>query len=643
MQTTTIKKTIEIKANLTIDVLENGKAYYNYQGNHFRVFKNEEDALEFIKTNNDNLVVAEFDDEKALDYYLETGISSIDDIEDLEHKALILKETFEQMKQMSESAEDEISDELLIEETIAFLVQDEVYQGDERELRFICASMDISMIERCSCCGVVLMPDDECYGDELNNEAPLCDHCSIFNDQTDMYQKSVQQDVIEKLTGLKFSPHLGNVGSKIEEFNYWLNENSYEFGFKESDNKDIFTEFLNECTEWNICDCCGLIEKSTELNWDDEDLFDEDYQNFRFLQGTNIAFDAVCDDCLNKVNKRTYLSLEDITSRLIENKMHYRVGDYVILENVNFSKRNIVQNTIFGTIESLNTENETYSLIEFPGIDFKDEDFFDNSNEAYVNKYTDFIADNYPEKSGEVDEWSYPNYEGHADIKMAFENYGYKKEFIEYLKSNDLPYGRFIDANDEIIEELDEVDIVKNDILNKIFCIDADNDIVVPSFNELVAADKYQPNWQLAEDYQNYSLPSIIQIVNELTENFFTTLEVLNSHKEKFRKSKKYAFRETIEYGAPYEVVKELQRLHEFYDDKDLNDEPEMICLQANVTTQDYSTIEVVLDFYINENELSHYLKSTLNSEHHDEVDKLLEAIKQAKADKHETLHVYDC
>ena len=109
-------------------------------------------------------------------------IESIDDIEDLEHKALILKETFEQMKQMSESAEDEISDELLINETIAFLVQDEVYQGDERELRFICASMDISMIERCSCCGVVLMPDDECYGDELNNESPLCDNCSIFND-----------------------------------------------------------------------------------------------------------------------------------------------------------------------------------------------------------------------------------------------------------------------------------------------------------------------------------------------------------------------------------------------------------------------------------------------------------------------------
>ena len=41
--------------------------------------------------------------------------------------------------------------------------------------------------------------------------------------------------------------------------------------------------------------------------------------------------------------------------------------------------------------------------------------------------------------------------------------------------------------------------------------------------------------------------------------------------------------------------------------------------------------------------ELSSHLKSTLDSEHHDEVDKLIEAIKEAKADKHETLLVYDC
>lgn len=102
-------------------------------------------------------------------------------------------------------------------------------------------------------------------------------------------------------------------------------------------------------------------------------------------------------------------------------------------------------------------------------------------------------------------------------------------------------------------------------------------------------------------------------------------------------------FRETIEYGTPYEVVKVLQRLHEIYDEKDLNDEPEMICLQANITTQDYSTIEVVLGFDIHESELLHYLKSTVSSEHYEEIDLLVEAIKEAKVDNHETLHIYDC
>ena len=145
-------------------------------------------------------------------------------------EALILKETFEQLKIMSESAEDKISNEALINETIAFLIQDEVYQGDEVELRFICDNMDITMVEQCSCCGKVLMPDDECYSDELNdNDAALCNHCSIYNEETAMYQKTVHQDVIEKLTGYKFSPHLGNVGSKIEEFNYWINKHEHKF------------------------------------------------------------------------------------------------------------------------------------------------------------------------------------------------------------------------------------------------------------------------------------------------------------------------------------------------------------------------------------------------------------------------------
>ena len=47
--------------------------------------------------------------------------------------------------------------------------------------------------------------------------------------------------MIEQLTGLKFSPHIGNVDSKIEEFNYWLNRENYLFDYKQTDNRDSAT------------------------------------------------------------------------------------------------------------------------------------------------------------------------------------------------------------------------------------------------------------------------------------------------------------------------------------------------------------------------------------------------------------------
>ena len=67
-----------------------------------------------------------------------------------------------------------------------------------------------------------------------------------------------------------------------------------------------------------------------------------------------------------------------------------------------------------------------------------------------------------------------------------------------------------------------------------------------------------------------------------------------------------------------------------------------MVVFQANITTEDYSSIEIVLDFDVNESELSHYLKSTVHSGFHNEIDMLLDAIKQAKADNHNTLYAHD-
>ena len=118
-------------------------------------------------------------------------IDSLEDIENLEYKASILKETLEQYKIM---LGDDISDDEILKEAIEFLVNNE--NSDEIELQFICDNMDIAMVEKCSCCGDILLPDDECYSDSLNDGATLCDHCSIYNKETDMYEKYLNQDVI---------------------------------------------------------------------------------------------------------------------------------------------------------------------------------------------------------------------------------------------------------------------------------------------------------------------------------------------------------------------------------------------------------------------------------------------------------------
>lgn len=625
-------------------------------------------------------------------------IATLDDIEDLEKKALILKETFEQFKILSESAEDEISDEALINETIAFLVQDEVYQGDEIELQFICDNMDISMVEKCSCCGEILLPDDECYSDDNNDGEALCDHCSIYDEDDDMYIKTVHQDVLESITGLKFSHLVGNVGAIVENFNNWLNENKYGFGIFDDSSKARFVEFLTEQTELNICDICGQIEKTEDLNWSDEDLFDEDYQNFRFLQGTKIAFESICDDCLNSVNTLTHLNLKTIVSRLNENNMIYRVDEIVLLENVNFKQKGIKRTSLFGTICSLNQNNKTYKLKEFGEQEFKDDNFFDILNSAFVGEYVEFIAAKHTDLSDKVDEWSYPNCEGHPDIKMAFENFGYKEEFIEYLKSNDLPYGRFLtpkfiigdefnvhfnhyDENeitthkiaridssftefDDIVywsdefvyiteSELsnqknpkivfDEVKIIKDDLLHNLFCLEEENGILVPTFDELISAKEILSCWKLCEKYEDFSYDSVISEINEQCEDFFIALVALDTAKNKEKQNKKYNVRQIVEYGVSIEIIEELQNLHKTVDKKELDCEPEMIVLQSSISTKDFSSIEIVLDCDIDYSALSKYLKKEVEQSFYKEVNMLIEVIKEAKYDKHNTLHLYDC
>jgi hypothetical protein len=65
---------------------------------------------------------------------------------------------------------------------------------------------------------------------------------------------------------------------------------------------------------------------------------------------------------------------------------------------------------------------------------------------------------------------------------------------------------------------------------------------------------------------------------------------------------------------------------------------------KLEITSNSYlSLFEILLNIEIGYAKLEAYLKDELDEEFHDEVVKLIEAIKEAKADKHETLHLYDC
>ena len=64
----------EESANKTLHGLENGLAYYNYKGTHFRVFNSFENGLHWLDNRNDELVIADFETDKELDEFLDTKV-----------------------------------------------------------------------------------------------------------------------------------------------------------------------------------------------------------------------------------------------------------------------------------------------------------------------------------------------------------------------------------------------------------------------------------------------------------------------------------------------------------------------------------------------------------------------------------------
>ena len=177
--------------------------------------------------------------------------------------------------------------------------------------------------------------------------------------------------------------------------------------------------------------------------------------------------------------------------------------------------------------------------------------------------------------------------------------------------------------------------------MHNIFCLDEDYGIVVPTFKELVAAKEILPEWQLSEEYEHYPYDSIVNIINEKYSDFLETLYALDSFNENEKKKKKYGYRTYVEYGTPLEIIEVLQGLYELNDYTE--SENKLVILQNSIEKEDYSSIEVLLQCDIKYEELKLFIVQRLKKEFHDEVVKLIEAIKEAKADNHDTLHLYDC
>lgn len=199
----------------------------------------------------------------------------------------------------------------------------------------------------------------------------------------------------------------------------------------------------------------------------------------------------------------------------------------------------------------------------------------------------------------------------------------------------------FTTSKQEETEDIAKEDVIKNDIMHNIFCLDEDYGIVVPTFKELVAAKEILPKWQLSEEYEHYPYDSIVNIINERYSDFLETLYALDSFNENEKKKKKYGCRTYVEYGTPLEIIEVLQGLHELNDYTE--SENKLVILQNSIEKEDYSSIEVLLQCDIKYEELKLFIVQRLKKEFHDEVAKLIEAIKEAKADNHDNLHLYDC
>lgn len=71
MQKKTECREFYFRPNRSLHELENGLAYYSYDGCHFRVFRSFEDGMKWLDNDDENLVIEEFCEEASMDEWLE--------------------------------------------------------------------------------------------------------------------------------------------------------------------------------------------------------------------------------------------------------------------------------------------------------------------------------------------------------------------------------------------------------------------------------------------------------------------------------------------------------------------------------------------------------------------------------------------
>jgi len=232
--------------------------------------------------------------------------------------------------------------------------------------------------------------------------------------------------------GLSFDYQLNDLNSKLELAEELLATRKNNIALTYDD----IHEFIDEYTEWNICDCCGKIDKSTNLVWigERDNLFDRDYQIAKFMtEALDPGLAAVCSECFDDFKDMTFLSLETINNRLSANQCVYDIGDKVYVTDR--------QHPLFSKIVTIDKAVEQYFYkVEDCAIHLKDDMLFDMVNYALTEEFSQVVSkhtnriDEYDEFTGGISS---------ADLKCCFEEFGLKNEFREYLNKNN--FKRFLD------------------------------------------------------------------------------------------------------------------------------------------------------------------------------------------------------